>query len=64
MLASGRAFGLANDSVQLAYRINEEFATFDELVLGEYEVRLVGDELVDAAGNVAPPQFVGVFTLV
>ena len=64
VLASGRAFGLANDSVQLAYRINEEFATFDELVLGEYEVRLVGDELVDAAGNVAPPQFVGVFTLV
>ena len=51
-------------SLNLVYRINEDFGTFDDLTLGEYEVRLVGDELVDSVGNVAPPQFLGVFTLV
>jgi len=64
VLASGGSFGLPDNVEQLFYRINEEFGTFDELVLGEYEVRLVGDDLVDAAGNVTPPQFIGVFTLV
>lgn len=60
---SGTGFSVGNE-FDLVYRINEEFGAFDDLVLGEYEVRLVGDDLVDASGNVAPQQFVGVFTLV
>ncbi len=64
VLAGGGGFGFDVTSTELVYRINEEFGAFDDLVLGEYEVRLVGDELSDAAGNVTPPQFVGVFTLV
>ena len=63
VLAAGSG-GIEGTSFELVYRINEEFGTFDELELGEYEVRLVGDELVDRSANVAPPQFLGVFTLV
>lgn len=63
VLAAGGGGGISVTSQTLVYRINEEFDTFDQLILGDYEVRLVGDELVDGAGNVAPPQFIGVFNL-